>query len=169
LGVQNSTKYLIPPIANLVSHDVLESNNTNEQINFLHALELQFFSLEIFDVNPNANFEIVVINVDDECVPLPKIPKKVVVNVNCKFQKIWAMKMPCVKPIFNEVGLVSTMRCRVCIEIERKEKNWVVKWEFIIKHPSKNKGFDGKWIVDPKCVHVKNEISYVQLFTTIIF
>jgi hypothetical protein len=33
-------------------------------------------------------FETVVINVDDECVPFPKIPRKVVANVNCKFQKI---------------------------------------------------------------------------------
>jgi len=79
------------------------------------------------------------------------------------------MKMPWVEPIFNEVGLVSTMRCCVCTKIERKEKNWVVKWDFIIKHPSNNKGFDVKWIMDPKCMHVKNEISYVQLFTTIIF
>jgi len=61
LGVQTPTKYLIPPVANLVSYDVLESNNTNEQRNFLHALELQFFSFEIFDVNPNAKFETVLI------------------------------------------------------------------------------------------------------------
>ncbi len=65
-------------------------------------------------------FEIVVIDVDDECVPLPKVPKNVVVNVNCKFQKIWAMKMPWVKPIFNEIGLVYAMKCRVCTRIERK-------------------------------------------------
>jgi hypothetical protein len=126
-GVQIPTKNLIPPTANLVSCDVLESNNTNEQKNFLHALELQSSSLEIFDVNPNAMFETVVIDVDDECVLLPEMPKKVVANVNCKFQKIWAMKMPWVEPIFNEVGLVSTMKCRVCTKIERKEKNWVVK------------------------------------------
>ncbi len=54
-------------------------------------------------------------------------------------------------------------------KLKGREKNWVVKWDFIIKHPSKNKGFDGKCIVDPKCMHVKNEISYVQLFTTTIF
>jgi len=70
-------------------------------------------------------FETIVIDVDDECVPLPKTPKKVVVNVNCKFQKIWAMKMPWVEPIFKEVGLVYIMRCYVYTKIERKEKNWV--------------------------------------------
>jgi hypothetical protein len=168
-GVQIPTKNLIPPVANLVSCNVLESNNTNSKKNFLHALELQSSSLEIFDVNPIAMFETVVIDVDDECVPFLEIPKKVVVNVNCEFQKTWAMKMPWVEPIFHEVGLVSTMRCPIYTKIERKGKNWVVKWNFIIKHPNKKKGSDGKWIMDPKCMHVKNEISYVQLFTTIIF
>jgi len=73
------------------------------------------------------------------------------------------MKMPWVKPIFNEVGL----KCHVCIIIERKEKILVVRLDFIDKHPNKKKGFDN-WIMDPKCMHVKNEISYVQLFTTLI-
>jgi hypothetical protein len=126
-GVQIPTKNLIPPIANLVSCNVLESNNTNEHKNFLHALELQSSSLEIFDVDPNTMFETIVINVDDECVPLPKIPKKVVVNVNYKFQNICGMKMPRVEPIFNGGGLISAMRCHVCTKIERKEKNLVVK------------------------------------------
>jgi hypothetical protein len=73
-GVQIPTKNLIPPIANLVSCNVFESNNTNEHKNFLHALELQSSSLEIFDVDPNAMFETVVIDVDDECVPRPQNP-----------------------------------------------------------------------------------------------
>jgi hypothetical protein len=60
------------------------------------------------------------------------------------------------------------MRCHLCTKIERNEKNLVVKWDFIVKHPSKKES-DGKWIMDPKCMHVKNEISYAQLFTTIIF
>jgi len=32
--------------------------------------------------------EIIVINVDTECVPLPKKLEKVVANVNCRFQEI---------------------------------------------------------------------------------
>jgi len=99
---------------------------TNEQRNFIHALELQFFSLEIFDENPNAMFETVVIDVDDECVPLPKILKKVVVNVNCKFQKIWAMKMPWVEPIFNEVRLVSAMNVVFVPKFKGRKKNWLL-------------------------------------------
>ncbi len=33
-------------------------------------------------------------------------------------------------------------------ELKGRKKNWVVKWDFIVKHPSKKKGFDGKWIMD---------------------
>ncbi len=43
----------------------------------------------------------------------------------------------------------------------------VVRLDFIDKHSNKKKGSD-KWNMDPKCMHVKNEIFYVQFFTTII-
>jgi hypothetical protein len=72
--------------------------------------------------------------------------------------------MPWAKPIFNEIGLVSIVKCHVCTIIERKEKKLVVKRDYIHKHASKKKGFDGKWIMDPKCMHVKNEISYCSTF-----
>jgi hypothetical protein len=39
----------------------------------------------------------------------------------------------------------------------------------IFLHASKNKDSNGKWIMDPKCMHVKNEISYIQLSTSIVF
>jgi len=26
---------------------------------------------------------------------------------------------------------------------------------FIVKHPSKKQGSNGKWIIDPKCMHIK--------------
>ncbi len=77
--------------------------------------------------------------------------------------------MPWAEPIYNEVDLVSTMKYCVCTIIERKEKKLVIKWESIEKHASKNKGFNGKWIMDLKCMHVKNEISYAQFSTTIVF
>jgi len=54
-------------------------------------------------------------------------------------------------------------------KLKGRKRIGYVKWDFIVKHPSKKKGSNGKWIVDPKCMHVKSEISYVQLFTTIIF
>jgi hypothetical protein len=76
------------------------------------------------------------------------------------------VKIPWAKLIFNELGLVSTMRCHVCTKIEKKEKNLLVKWDSIMKHVGKRKVSNGKWIMDPKCMHIQNEISYAQLFTT---
>jgi len=128
---------------------------------------LQSSSPKIFDINPDALLETTIIDIDDECVPPPKKPEKVVVDLNCKFQEIWVVKMPWVKPIFNEVGLVSIVRCH---ELKGKKKKLVAKWDFIEKHASNlEEGFDGKWIMDPKCMHVKHEISYVQLFINTIF
>jgi hypothetical protein len=92
--------------------------------------------------------ETIVIDVDDECVPPPQIPKKVVVNVNHKFQKIWAMKMPWAKPIFHEVGPISTLIFHVCTKIESKEKNLVVKWDLLINIQVKRRVLmvSGSWI-----------------------
>ncbi len=44
----------------------------------------------------------------------------------------------------------------------------MAKWDSIDKHASKSKAFDGKWFLDPKCGHAKNEIIYVQLSTIIV-
>jgi len=52
------------------------------------------------------------------------------------------------------------MKCCVYTKIKRKEKIMVAKWDFIEEHASKKKGSDGKSIMDPKCMHVKNEIVY---------
>jgi hypothetical protein len=76
--------------------------------------------------------------------------------------------MPWAKPVSNEVGLVYAMKFCVFTKIKRKEKKLVVKWDSMEKHASKKKVFNGKWIMDPKCMHIKTEISYVQLFTTIV-
>jgi hypothetical protein len=46
---------------------------------FLMPINCNFFHL-----NPNAMLEIVTIDVDDECVHLPKKTRKDVTNVNCK-------------------------------------------------------------------------------------
>jgi hypothetical protein len=45
----------------------------------------------------------------------------------------------------------------------------VVQWDFIEKHVGKKKGSNGKWIMDPECMHVKNEIPCAQLSTTTVF
>ncbi len=93
-SVQIPTENFISPIANLVSCNVVEFNNTSEQKNFLHVLKLQSSSIEIFFVDLDTMLKTIVIDFDDECVPFPKKPKKVIANVNYKFQEIWAMKIP---------------------------------------------------------------------------
>ncbi len=42
------------------------------------------------------------------------------------------------------------------------------KWDSIEKHAKKRKNLDGKWYMDPKCGHAKNEIANIQLSTTIV-
>jgi len=72
------------------------------------------------------------------------------------------------KPIFNETRLVPFIKCCVCSRIEKKDNVLVVKWDSIEKYLSKSKVFDGKWFMDPKCGHAKNEIVYDQPSTTIV-
>ncbi len=81
--------------------------------------------------------------------------------MNHKFQDVWALKTPRAKPIFNEVGLITSMKCRVCSKIKKKNKVLVVKWDSIDKHAGKRKAPYGKWFMDPKCGHAKNEIACV--------
>ncbi len=76
--------------------------------------------------------------------------------------------MPQAKPISNEVGLVYVVRCHVCTKIEKKEKILVAKCDSIEKHVGKMKDSSGNWIMDLKCIHIKNEISYVKLSTATI-
>jgi hypothetical protein len=98
-----------------------------------------------------------------------KMKKTFDTNVNCNFQDVWALKMTWAKPIFNEVGLVTSMECHGCFKIEKKDKVLVAKWDSIEKHASKRKVSNGKWFMDLKCGHAKNELDYGQLSTTIIF
>ncbi len=89
--------------------------------------------------------------------------------MNHKFQDVQALKMPWVKPIFNEAGLVTSIKCYVCSRIEKEDKVLVAKWDSIEKHAGKKKALNGKWFMDPKCGHAKNELFMFncqqQLFT----
>jgi hypothetical protein len=44
----------------------------------------------------------------------------------------------------------------------------VAKRDSIEKHGGKKKAPNGKWFINPKCGHAKNENVYVQLLTTIV-
>jgi hypothetical protein len=50
-------------------------------------------------------------------------------------------------------------------KIGRKENVLDTKWDSIKKkHACKNKGHNGMWIMDAKCMHVRNEIAYAHNF-----
>jgi hypothetical protein len=53
-----------------------------------------------------------------------------------------------VEPIFNEAGLVTSMKCCVYSKIEKKDKVLVVNWDSFEKHASKRKlpMVSGLWI-----------------------
>jgi len=101
-GVQILVESLVPPILN--SCDVSESSNTSEKRNIPYDFELHSSSLQIFDIDLNAMLQTVVIHVDDEFDLAFKKPKKVVIDENCKFQEIWVVKMPRIKPILMKLG-----------------------------------------------------------------
>ncbi len=61
------------------------------------------------------------------------------------------------------------MRCHVCTKIERKGKIMVMNWDSIKKHASKRKGSNVKWTMDPKCMHVKYEISMFNFLQPLSF
>jgi hypothetical protein len=44
-----------------------------------------------------------------------------------KTSNVWALNMPWIEPIFNEVGMVIFLKCRVCSKIENENKVLVAK------------------------------------------
>jgi len=115
---------------------------------------------------PSKNLNPIV--VEDVHVFNPKKWKKNFdINVNHKFQDVWALKMPWGKPIFNEIRLVISMKCHVCFKIEKTSFWWLngiplrsmkVKGKFLMEN--------GLWIQNVGMQ--KNEIAYVKLLTKII-
>jgi hypothetical protein len=89
-------------------------------------------------------------------------------NVSPKFQDDWALKMPWAKCNFNEVGLITFVKCHVCSKIEKKDKVLVAKCDFIKKYVNKRKKFNGKWSMDPKFGLAKNKTIDVQFSTIIV-
>jgi len=98
----------------------------------------------VFQHSDNPNFIVVE---DVHVFKLRKI-KKIDIDVNCKFQDVWAFKMPWAQPIFNEVRLVTFIKCHVCSKIEKKNKVLVAKWDSTETHASKKKLMmvSGLWI-----------------------
>ncbi len=58
---------------------------------------------------------------------IPKNGRKVKLMLTTSFKRFWTLKMPWVKPILNEVGLIGNVKFCVCTHIERKETVFVIK------------------------------------------
>ncbi len=69
--------------------------------------------------------------------------------------------------LWGWVGLCYEMSC--LYQNQKEGKTLVAKWDSIKKHVSKKKVSNAKWIMDPKCMHIKNEISYAQLLQPLSF
>jgi hypothetical protein len=51
-----------------------------------------------------------------------------------KFQEKWATQLPWVELFVGEDETLLIIKCRVCIEVEGKNKIFVVKWDSFCKH-----------------------------------
>jgi hypothetical protein len=51
--------------------------------------------------------------------------------------------MPWVEIIFNDVGILITVKCIVCSKMSKKEKLLVPKWDSLQKYVTKKKTKDG--------------------------
>lgn len=62
------------------------------------------------------------------------------------------------KVVFNNVGILTTVKCIMCSKISSKEKLFVLKWDPLEKHVNKMKTRDKQTILDAKCAHEKYEV-----------
>ncbi len=71
--------------------------------------------------------------------------------------------MPWVKIIFNDVGILTIVKCIVCSKMSKKEKLLVPKWYSLEKHVTKKKTKDGQAVMDAKCTYAKYELQYATM------
>jgi hypothetical protein len=65
-----------------------------------------------------------------------------------KTSNVWALNMPWIEPIFNEVGMVIFLICYVCSKIENKNKVWWLNEIPLINMQGKGKLLmvNGLWV-----------------------
>ncbi len=56
-----------------------------------------------------------------------------------KFQVSWAAKLPWVELQMGVDGCVHLVKCKICLEVEQKNKLLVPKWDSLQKHTSQRK------------------------------
>ncbi len=71
------------------------------------------------------------------------------------------MKMPWVEAIFDAIGNLWTMRCKVYTKTEKKENLLVPKQDSFENMWGRKKNEERVKVVDVKCAHAKNETKFV--------
>jgi hypothetical protein len=88
----------------------------------------------------------------------PEVNKTHVYESNRKFQVSWVAKLPWVEFQVGSNGCVHRMKCKICLEVEHKNKLLALKWDSLQKHVSKTKVRSKKieWYISKNCKHSKN-------------
>jgi hypothetical protein len=74
-------------------------------------------------------------NVENDKPIQPKVGiKERNYDVTRKFQEIWLAKVPWSELFVREDGTLHVVKCKVCIEVEGKNKILVVQWDSLCKH-----------------------------------
>ncbi len=80
-----------------------------------------------------------------------------------KFQDVWSMKIPWAETIFDAIGNLLGVKCKVCTKIEIKDNILNPKWDSLEKQTGKGKNEEGVKAVDVKCAHAKIETKFVSM------
>ncbi len=66
--------------------------------------------------------------------PTQKKCKKMEWELNWIFQEVWATKLPWVEAMVGCDGKLNMVRCKICSELDEKEKLLVLKFDNLQKH-----------------------------------
>jgi hypothetical protein len=100
------------------------------------------FSFDQSNISNQNNDDDVVMNIDNffstPNVHLANVPliKKKNYDANRKFKKSWATKLPCAEFCLLLNGNLHTIKCKICSEVEGKDKLLATNWDSFCKHAS---------------------------------
>ena len=63
------------------------------------------------------------------------------------FQDSWAAKLPWAESVVGELGIITEVRCRICTDVEGREKFLVPKLDSLYKHAGRRKALVDIWKV----------------------
>lgn len=96
-----------------------------------------------------------------------KVKKNQSYDLTQKFQVEWVVKMPWVELQVDSNGCGKYVKCKICFQVDHKNKLLAPKWDFFQKHASHRKvdfflkGVKkGEWYIIKDYKHARNEITY---------